>query len=39
MRITVRSPNGVYRLIDIQCDVEHELDHMERPASIVQSGS
>ena len=26
MRITVRSPGGVYRLVDIRCDVEHEVD-------------
>jgi len=26
MRITVRSRNGVYRLIDVQCDVDHEVD-------------
>ena len=26
MRITVRSPTGVYRLIDIQCDVENEVE-------------
>jgi DNA-directed RNA polymerase specialized sigma24 family protein len=28
MRITVRSPAGVYRLIDIQCDVENEIEQV-----------
>jgi hypothetical protein len=27
MRVSIKSATGVYRLIDIQCDVEHELEN------------